>query len=226
MATTAIASRSKKLSGILAFEDHPEYGVCRDAVTVVIEAGQDVGDALVRTLISPTGTAAAAVGGGDGVMGAITVAENATPGVYTLRITKVVANAGEFVLEGPTGALVGLGNVATAFVGGGLSFTLADGSTDFALNTTIAITVAGTVKYKWIEAADVATLNDDVVVLIESDKNVPSMTAGDNTCTVLSIGTAGIVGANLGFKDSLSAGQKATVLAKFKAKKIFSRTKV
>lgn len=226
MATTAIASRSKKLSSILAFEDHPEYGVCREAVTVVIEAGQDVGDALVRTLISPTGTAAAAVGAGNGVMGTITVAENATPDVYTLRIVKAVTDAGDFTITNSHGEVVSTGSVGVAHVGAGMSFTLADGSTDFALGTTMAITVAGTVKYKWIEAADVATLNDDVAVLIETDKNVPTLTAGDNTCAVLIIGTAGIVGANLGFKDSLSAGQKATVLAKFKAKKIFSRTKV
>lgn len=226
MATTAIATRSKKLSGILAFEQTPEYGVCREAVTVVIETGMDVGAALVRTLISPTGTAAAAVGVGDGVMGAITVAENATPGVYELKIVKAAANAGDFTVTNPFGAVVGTGTVAVAFIGGGMSFTLADGGNDFALGTTMAITVAGTTKYKWIEAADVATLNDDVAVLIESDKNVPSLTAGDNTCAVLIRGTAGIVGANLAYKDSLSAGQLAAVLAKFKAKQILSRTKV
>lgn len=226
MATTAIATRSKKLSGILAFEQMPEYGVCREAVTVVIESGMDVGDALVRTLISPTGTAAAVVGDGDGAMGAITVAENATPGVYTLKIVKEVTDAGDFVVTGPDGRVVGNGSVGVAFSGGGMSFTLADGATDFSLGDTIAITVAGTVKYKWIEAADVATLNDDVAVMIESDKNVPSMAAGDHTCAVLIGGVAGIVGANLTYKDSLSAAQKAAVLAKFKAKKIFSRTKV
>ncbi len=226
MATTAISTRSKKLTGILAFEQYPEWGVCREAVTCVIEAGQDVGDALVRTLISPTGTAAATVGTGNGVMGTITVAENATVGVYTLRIVKAVANAGDFTITDSHGAVVSTGSVAVAHVGAGMSFTLADGSTDFIVGDTIAITVAGTEKFKWIEAADVATLNDDVAVLIETDKNVPSMTAGDNTCAVLRIGTAGIVGSMLTYKDSLSAGQKATVLAKFKAKKIFSRTKV
>lgn len=221
---TKIATRSNRLSGVIAFEDDVEYGITRETATVVVESGMDVGAVVVRTLITPTGTAAAAIGNGDGVMGTITVAENANPGVYTLRITKVVANAGEFVLEGPSGAVVGLGNVATAFNGAGLSFTLADGSTDFALNTTIAITVAGTVKYKWVEAADVATLNDDVCVVIESDKDVPSLTAGDNTMTLLARGDAGVVGAALQYKDTLSAPQKAVVIAKLKAKRIFNRT--
>lgn len=226
MATTAISSRTKKLTGILAFEDMAEYGVCREAVTCVIEAGQDVGDALVRTLISPTGTAGAIVGTGNGVMGTITVAENATPDTYTLRIVKAVANAGDFTITNSHGVVVSTGSVAVAHVGAGMSFTLADGATDFIVGDTIPIVVAGTEKFKWVEAADVATLNDDVAVMIETDKDVPSLTAGDHTCAVLRIGTAGIVGANLTYKDSLSDAQKAIVLAKFKAKKIFTRTKV
>lgn len=226
MATTAISSRSKKLTGILAFEQMPEYGVCREVATCVIEAGQDVGNALVRTLITPTGTAGAIVGTGNGVMGTITVAENATADTYTLRIVKAVANAGDFSITNSHGVVVSTGSVAVAHVGAGMSFTLADGSTDFVVGDTIPIVVAGTEKFKWIEAADVATLNDDVAILIETDKDVPSMTVGDNTCTIMRVGTAGIVGVNLTYKDSLSAGQKAIVLAKFKAKKIFTRTKV
>jgi hypothetical protein len=223
---TTLATRSKKLSGILAFEEDPEHGVCREAVTVVIETGMDVGAALVRTLISPTGTAAATVGTGNGVMGTITVSELATPDVYTLRIVKAVSNAGDFTITNSHGVIVSTGSVAVAHVGAGMSFTLADGSTDFIVGDTIAITVAGTTKYKWVEAADVATLNDEVAMLMTADADIPSMTAGDNTCAVLIKGDAGIVGANLTYKDTLSAGQKAIVLAKFKAKRILNRTAV
>ena len=46
---TAIASRSTKLSNIIAFEDMVEYGDCRETVTVTVEAGMDVGAALELT---------------------------------------------------------------------------------------------------------------------------------------------------------------------------------
>ena len=43
---TAIASRSNKLSNIIAFEEEVEYGYCRETVTVTVEAGMDIGAAL------------------------------------------------------------------------------------------------------------------------------------------------------------------------------------
>lgn len=43
---TAIASRSNKLSQIVAFEEGVEYGYCRETVTVTVEAGMDLGAAL------------------------------------------------------------------------------------------------------------------------------------------------------------------------------------
>ena len=38
---TAIASRSNKLSNIIAFESGVEYGYCRETVTVTVEAGME-----------------------------------------------------------------------------------------------------------------------------------------------------------------------------------------
>lgn len=222
---TAIASRSNKLSGVLAFEEDAEYGICRETATVVVETGMDVGAAVVRTLVSGTGTPVT-TGTGNGVMGAITVADTADTGVFHLKIVKAVAGAGDFVVLNPQGVAVGTGSVGVAFTGGGLSFTLADGAADFVVGDSIAITVAGTVKYKWIEAADVATLNPDVAVVIESTKDVPSLTAGDHAMTLLARGDAGIVGESLEYKDALSAPQKAAVLAALKAKRIFNRVKV
>lgn len=43
---TAIASRSNKLSQIIAFEEGVHYGYCRETVTVTVEAGMDIGAAL------------------------------------------------------------------------------------------------------------------------------------------------------------------------------------
>lgn len=43
---TAIATRSTKLSQVVAFEEGVEYGYCRETATVTVQAGMDIGAAL------------------------------------------------------------------------------------------------------------------------------------------------------------------------------------
>lgn len=74
-------------------------------------------------------------------------------------------------------------------------------------------------KYIWIKAADVATLGTDVAVLVESDIDFSTLTAGDQSLVVLHR-TAVVVDAGLLYQDALSSGQKATVRAAFEAKGI------
>ena len=106
----------------------------------VIPAGRIIAAATVSS------TSAAKTGGntGNGTMGAITTAANTPPGVYALRITVAATNAGTFSLTSPGGVLIGTGTVASAYVGGGLSFTLADGTTDFIVGDGFDITVPTT----------------------------------------------------------------------------------
>lgn len=101
-----------------------------------------------RTLGAAT---AAAIAGntGNGAMGAVTVGAGAKAGVYRLLIVEPGTNVGTFIVEDPDGILVGTGVVASAFSKGGLSFTLADGSTDFVAGDGFTITVAaGTGKWE------------------------------------------------------------------------------
>lgn len=130
---TKLATRSNKLSGVLAFEEMPEHGVCRRAVTVTVAAGMDVGAVLQFD---------------------------------------------------------------------------------------------GTSKYKWVANADVATLNADVVVLIETNLDVPSLAPGDYTMVVLRTGHAGVVDQGLVFKDAVSAPNKQLVYTALRAKNIHVRTGV
>lgn len=87
--------------------------------------------------VQPAGVSAVAGAGvafvnvGNGVMGAITVAQGTPAGRYRLRVLGTVAAAGKFAVYDPLGREVGAGNVGTAFSGGGLGFTLADGAVDF-----------------------------------------------------------------------------------------------
>lgn len=149
-----ISTEDVRIGNVVKKEYWAESGFCRKAVTAY-EASQKtyaIGTVLGKTLVS--GSAAAVAGAsntGAGTMGSITVSAHAIPGVYTLRITAASSGAGAFELLNANGSLVGTGNVASAFVGAGLAFTLADGTPDFAVGDTFTITVSGTEKWKIVE---------------------------------------------------------------------------
>ena len=120
----------------------------RDAITVA--SGNNLGAGTVLGQITKGAAAAVAGGGntGNGTMGAIVVGALALVGDYVLTITAAAANGGDFEVKDPQGDVVGTGSVGAAFDGGGLGFTLADGSTDFAVGDTFTITVAvGSAKF-------------------------------------------------------------------------------
>ena len=76
-------------------------------------------------------------------------------------------------------------------------------------------------KYAWVEAADVATLNADVRVVIDID--ITSKANGDNAIVTLGMpagGFAGVARGGLKFKDTLTSGQVDTVVAALAAKGI------
>lgn len=52
-------------------------------------------------------------------------------GRYTITMIEPGSDAGDFVVEDPDGITIGSGTVAVEFTGGGLTFTIADGSQDF-----------------------------------------------------------------------------------------------
>lgn len=121
----------------------------------VLLSGQVVvAGAVLGRLLHAGVTAGAITGTGNGVLGTITVGAAAKPGAHILKITKAVANAGDFELIDPLGEVCGIGSVGQAFAGGGLAFTLADGATDFAVGDAIVITVAvGSGKYVALDLA-------------------------------------------------------------------------
>lgn len=125
----------------------------REAITIL--SGQNlVAGAVLGKITVGSASAVAGTNTGNGTMGAITVGAGAQPGVYNLKVTKAAANAGDFQVVDPQGDVAGVGTVGVAFSGGGLSFTLADGATDFVVGDTFAITVAtGSNKYVEHDAA-------------------------------------------------------------------------
>jgi head decoration protein D len=144
LSSEANKTRSRAL-GILAM----------DADNVLV-----AGTVLGRIGAVGAASSAAKAGGntGNGVMGAVTAGGGSQAGVYTLRVTAAASNAGSFVVKDPQGDVVGEGTVAVAFSGGGLSFTLADGATDFIVGDGFDITVAhgATPKYTVLDLTNTA----------------------------------------------------------------------
>lgn len=144
----------------------------RSLRNIIIKAASGVLPSLrMLGAITPAGTSAAKSGGntGNGTMGTVTVAADTPSGVYTLRITAAAANAGTFVVKDPAGRTVATGTVAVAFAGGGLSFTLADGSTDFIVGDGFDITVTATKYDNYDDAASDGTQSARGLLLDEVD---------------------------------------------------------
>lgn len=119
-----------------------EIGISREVVTIALGQNLPAGQVLGKITI---GAATAAVFGsntGNGVFGAVTVGAAAQPGVYAVKIIEAAANGGKFQVVDPQGDVVGIGTVGAAFSGGGLSFTIADGATDFVAGDSWTVTVA------------------------------------------------------------------------------------
>lgn len=106
----------------------------------IVPAGTVIGKQLTGT----AAIAAAAGNTGNGVLGAVTVSSPAKQGVYHGAFVGAVANLGNFELFDPNGVFVGTGIVGTVFAKGGLSFTIADGGTDWVVGDAFLITVTAT----------------------------------------------------------------------------------
>lgn len=105
---------------------------------------------------------------GNGTVGNITTTAAVIPGNHTVTFIEPATNLGTFVVRDPTGKDIGHGVVGSAFSAGGLSFTIADGSTDFVAGDQFTIKVGGgSGKYAKIDAASLEGLDDAVGVLIE-----------------------------------------------------------
>ncbi len=103
------------------------------------------GDLAAGTVMGQVTTAnAVTVGGtntGNGVMGTVTIGEDAENGDYVLVCTALDTDAGTFSVTTPSGVALDDMTVAVAYVSSHINFTLADGSTDSAVGDTFTIDV-------------------------------------------------------------------------------------
>lgn len=223
---TVIATSTQQYSNLVKHEHHPESGYCKKLVTYNGTAvATPIGTVLGKFIASPTGTAAAVAGNtGNGTMGAVTVTSNKDLkiGTYKVTIVKAAANAGDFVVTDPDGKVVGLGTVAVAFAQAGLAFTLADGATDFVVGDAFTIAVAGTEKYKLVEATATDGTEVAKVVVVGDANGKPLSTTPtvdtDTTFLVLYRGPVYVADDALSYGASVNtAGEIAALKAQLEA---------
>jgi hypothetical protein len=150
---------------------------------------------------------------GNGVMGAMTVGDGAIAGVYTLKITKAAANAGDFEVIDPQGDVAGLGTVGAAYNAGGLSFTLADGATDFVVGDTFKITVTlGSTKYTQLNLAGTDGTEQAAAILWD----YCDASAADTAAAAITR-NAEVKGVALTWPGGITAAQKAGAITQLAA---------
>lgn len=157
-----------------------------------------------------TATPAAKSGGntGDGTLATVTAYAPAYNGVYTVRITAAAANAGTFEVRSPGGVLLGTGTVAVEFSGGGLTFTVADGATDFIVGDGFDITVANAyTKYTEYDPAATSPAQHPAGILYLA----VDATSVDTPCVVVAR-EAVIAPSFLHWKAGLTNAQKQATL--------------
>jgi hypothetical protein len=229
-----VATETKRLGDVLKYEFEREMGFCRKAVTAY-EAGAKTytpGTVLGKTLVSGSAAAVAGAGNtGNGTMGSITVSSHAKVGQYVLRVTVASSNAGAFELLNSNGSVVGTGNVASAFVGAGLAFTLADGSNDFIVGDTFVITVTGTEKYKILEntASDGSAAFAGIYIGASNGLGIDTSVAAttDTTVLILERGPALVAKEGLTLGASINtAAEKAALYAQMAAVGIIAEAQI
>lgn len=213
-----LATQPKQETDVLFFEEDSQFS--REAVVIADGESIAIGQVLGQAVTGSASAVADAGNTGDGAMGAITVGAEAQPGDYVLTIMEAAANAGRFHLVDPEGDVVGEGNVAAAFSGGGLSFTLADGAADFVVGDFITITVAdGTGKYYALDLTGTDGREDAAAVSLR--EAAPS---GADGVAVSLVRHSVVKGTGLVWPAGITAGQKANALAQLEAKGILQRT--
>ena len=186
----------------------------REAITVL--SGQNITvpmTVLGKVTVGAATSAAGAGNTGNGTMGTITLAVGAKAGVYRVLFIEPASNLGTFLVEDPNGLLIGRGVVGTAFSAGGLSFTIADGATDFIAGDQFLITVAAG-SGKWVKYNQDATNGSQIAAGIAID--VYDATGGDVDGVALVRGCE-VADDSLTWPSDIESGEKTTAIAQLAA---------
>jgi len=146
--TNTVFTENRREGGYVVYD--PSDGMfTREAGLLASGAGVCLAGLVVAALLVGGVAAATPLGTntGNGAIGAIAVGGAAQEGDYRLIVIEPAANGGAFVVEDPEGSTIGHGVVGSPFSAGGLTFTLADGATDFVAGDSLLISVAGSTRF-------------------------------------------------------------------------------
>jgi hypothetical protein len=194
-----------------------EGTISRDVVTIASGYTLVAGTVLGKI----RGTASSAALGsntGNGTMGAVTLGAGAMEGDYTLTIIEPGTDVGKFMVEDPLGREVGHGTVASAYTGGGLAFTLADGATDFVAGDSFKITVAAGTKCGPFDPAATDGREAAIGVLYDDCD-----AASADTSAVAHTRFCEVASSKLTWYATTSAPQKTAALAQLAALGVIAR---
>ena len=191
----------------------------REEVTILSGEVLKAGHVLGRVEVAGATPAANAGNTGDGVMGTVTVGA-AKAGVYRITFIEPATDLGRFIVEDPDGINVGAGVVGSAFTGGGLTFTIADGAADFVSGDGFTITIAaGSGKYKEYDPTNTDGSQVAVAVLYEAVD-----ATGADKKGVITARDSEVVSGMLTWFAGANAGQIATGESELALKGIMARS--
>jgi hypothetical protein len=214
------------LPDVLKWEQERNYS----REEVVILAGSGAARTLTTGMVVGRATkgaaTGAAVGGNTGngtITAAPTVGAATKVGVYRLVCIEPAANLGTFLVSDPDGVALGAATVGTQAVLGGLTFTIADGATDFVSGDSFTITVAaGTGKVVQLTLAATNGTEDAYGVLVA---DATAADGADGRGVVL-VRNAIIDSSKLIWPAGADTDQKAAALALLATQGIIARTGV
>ena len=156
--------------------DHLNAGdeVISKQITLLSGENRTRGALLGKTVTAGTIAGAAKAGNtGNGTIGSLTVGTRAKLGVYRATCITAATDAGTFKVEDPNGKLIGNATVAVAFVNE-VNFTIADGSTDFAIGDSFAITVPAVPEKLLLSVATAPDASQYPDCILAEDTNATS----------------------------------------------------
>lgn len=192
----------------------------RERITVLSGETLVAGAVLGKVTVgAATPAAFAGNAANTGTIATVTLGAGAKPGVYEVVIIEPTTNAGKFTVEDPDGITIGTGTVGVEFAGGGLTFTVADGATDFSAGEGFTITVAaGSGKYRGYDPANTDGSQTAVAVLFDAVDAAAADRPG-----VAIVRDAEVNAAELGWFTDANANQKAAGLAQLAVAGIIGR---
>lgn len=201
----------------------------RSRDTIVIAASQSITPNMVLGRLATAAAvtvSAAAVAGGTG-NGTLTMADpavnsKAKNGVYKAVCTVAASNGGTFRVEDPGGVFVGTATVGVAF-NKEVKFTIADGSTDFAVGDAFEILVGVEEPTDYTYAA-LSLSGTDGSESAAAIAIYPAVTGGGETKEIAAVTRdAEVIGATLTWPANITAAQKAAAIAQLNASGIIVR---